>query len=222
MDMFSIDTLMYMCEAVDPGTPRPESTEPLDPERFQAYIKSPGDIDEQTIRDIASVIDGKLNVNPPDIGKGYTPPAVPSTVDRLLNSLVIIYITDNGIPIAAATLVDPTVESYRGFVPLSHYSLESGYNLDGRVQQEFFAVADEYRNHGIGRELKAQIGTLGTPTFILADAGDTDSIEGLAKNGYRLVCEMDDGTGDDSQPVQLWIDHADEDDSGEDENGITF
>lgn len=220
MDLDSLDSLMFMCEAIEPSAAAAPAPEPLDPERFKAYVKSPDELDEETIRDIAAVIDGKLNTQQTrPVQPGTVPVAVPSTVDRLLNSIAIIYITDKDLPIAAASLIDPTVESYCGFIPLSHYSLESGYNLDGRVQQEFFAVADEYRNHGIGRELKAQIAALGIPTFILVDSNDADSIEGVSSNGYQLICEL---TDTDDTDVQLWIDHDEEqaEDDSDGENGL--
>lgn len=198
-----MDNLLVMCEAIGdaPDTPEPP---PLDPERFKAYAKSPNEIDEQTMRDIAAVIDGKLNVAPPS--DNTVPVATPSTLDRLLNSVTVIYITDKDFPVAAANLVDPTVEDFRGIVPLRYYSLQSGYNLDGRVQQEFFAVADEYRNAGVGRELRAQIDALGIPTFVVADSTDKEAIDGLARNGYTLICQMEDEAS--PAPVQLWIDNA--------------
>jgi len=198
-----MDNLLVMCEAIGtaPDVPEPE---PLDPERFKAYAKSPNDIDEQTMRDIAAVIDGKLNVTPPS--DNTVPVATPSTLDRLLNSVTVIYITDKDFPVAAANLVDPTVENFRGIVPLRYYSLLSGYNLDGRVQQEFFAVADEYRNAGVGKELRAQIDALGTPTFIVADSTDKEAVDGLARNGYTLVGQMEEEGAE--VPVQLWIDNA--------------
>lgn len=120
--------------------------------------------------------------------------------------MTVIYITDKDFPVAAANLVDPTVENFRGIVPLRYYSLLSGYNLDGRVQQEFFAVADEYRNAGVGKELRAQIDALGTPTFIVADSTDKEAVDGLARNRYTLVGQMEEEGAE--VPVQLWIDNA--------------
>lgn len=201
----SFEAGIILCEAIGSQTeetiPEPQ---PLDPERFKAFAKSPADIDEATLRDIAAVIDGKRNVIPPS--DNHVPVATPSTLDRLLNSVTVIYITDKDFPIAAASLIDPTKEDYRGVVPIKYYTLLSGYNLDGRVQQEFFAVADEYRNKGVSQELRAQIDALDTPTFIVVDTTDEESIEGLARSGYQLVGQLDDETSE--YPVQLWIDNA--------------
>lgn len=201
-----MDAALVLCEAIGDQPETPYEQPSLDPERFKAYVKSPSDIEESTMRDIAAVIDGKNDITPP--ADSHVPVATPSTMDRLLNSVTIVYITDNDFPIAAANLIDPTKEDYRGVVPIKYYSLLSGYNLDGRVQQEFFAVAEEYRNHGLGEELRAQINALDTPTFIVVDTTDKDCIEGLAKSGYQFIAQLDDETTE--YPVQLWVDNAGE------------
>lgn len=201
-----MDAALVLCEAIGDQPETPEEQPSLDPERFKAYVKSPSDIDEGTMRDIAAVIDGKNDITPP--ADNHVPVATPSTMDRLLNSVTVVYITDNDFPVAAANLIDPTKEDYRGVVPIKYYSLLSGYNLDGRVQQEFFAVAEEYRNHGLGEELRAQINALDTPTFIVVDTTDKDCIEGLAKSGYQFIAQLDDETTE--YPVQLWVDNAGE------------
>ena len=201
-----MDAALVLCEAIGDQPETPAEQPSLDPERFKAYVKSPSDIDEGTMRDIAAVIDGKNDITPP--ADNHVPVATPSTMDRLLNSVTIVYITDNDFPVAAANLIDPTKEDYRGVVPIKYYSLLSGYNLDGRVQQEFFAVAEEYRNHGLGEELRAQINALDTPTFIVVDTTDKDCIEGLAKSGYQFIAQLDDETTE--YPVQLWVDNAGE------------
>ena len=201
-----MDAALVLCEAIGDRPDEPAEQPSLDPERFKAYVKSPSGIEESTLRDIAAVIDGKNDITPPqDSG---IPVATPSTMDRLLNSVTIVYITDDDFPVAAATLVDPTKEDYRGVVPIKYYSLLSGYNLDGRVQQEFFSVAEEYRNHGLGKELRAQINALDTPTFIVVDTTDRDCIDGLARSGYQFIAQLDDETA--NYPVQLWVDNAGE------------
>lgn len=203
-DMEGMDTALIMCEAIGAQDDIPAEAPKLDPNRFKAYAKSPADIEESTLRDIAAVIDGKNDTIPPS--DNHVPVATPSTLDRLLNSVTVIYITDDDFPVAAANLIDPTREDYRGVCPIKYYSLLSGYNLDGRVQQEFFAVADEYRNSGVGQELRAQINALDTPTFIVVDSTDKECIEGLARSGYQFIGQLDDETSD--IPVQLWVDNA--------------
>ena len=199
----SMESALAICEAI--GS-QPDEVQPptLDPNRFKAYVKNPGDIEESTLRDIAAVIDGKNDLMPPP--DDHVPVATPSTLDRLLASVTIVYITDNDFPVAAATLVDPTKKDYRGVVPLRYYSLLSGYNLDGRVQQEFFAVNDEYTNSGVSEELRAQLNALDIPTFAVVDVTDKNSIERLAHSGYQFIAQLDDETS--QIPVQLWIDNA--------------
>ena len=203
-DMEGMDTALIMCEAIGAQEDIPAEAPKLDPSRFKAFAKSPSDIDEATLRDIAAVIDGKNDIEPPS--DNHVPVATPSTLDRLLNSVTVVYITDNDFPVAAANLIDPTKEDYRGVCPIKYYSLLSGYNLDGRVQQEFFAVADEYRNCGVGQELRVQINALDTPTFIVVDSTDKECIEGLSRSGYQFIGQLDDETSD--IPVQLWVDDA--------------
>lgn len=203
-DIRKMDAARTLCEAIGSDPEIPDQHPKLDPTRFKAFAKSPSDIDENTLRDIAAVIDGKTDITPPP--DNHVPVATPSTLDRLLNSVTIIYITDKDFPVAAANLIDPTRNDYRGVVPIRYYSLLSGYNLDGRVQQEFFAVAEEYRNHGVGEELRAQINALDTPTFIVADSTDIDCIKGLARSGYQFIAQLNDETAE--YPVQLWVDNA--------------
>lgn len=198
-----MESALAICEAI--GSQSYEVQQPkLDPDRFKAYVKNPSEIEESTLRDIAAVIDGKNDLNPPP--DGHIPVATPSTLDRLLASVTIVYITDNDFPVAAATLVDPTKKDYRGVVPLRYYSLLSGYNLDGRIQQEFFAVNDEYANSGVSEELRAQLNALDIPTFAVVDVTDRNSIERLARSGYQFIAQLDDETS--QIPVQLWIDNA--------------
>lgn len=205
--MNNLDAAVSICEAIGDLPENTQETPPkLDPSRFQAYVKSPSDIDEKTLKDIAAVIDGKRNIEPP--ADGCVPVATPSTLDRLLNSVAIVYITDKEWPIAAANIVDPTKEDFRGIAPLRYYSLLSGYNLDGRVQQEFFAVSDQYKGQGVNEELRAQLNALDMPTFIVADSTDKECIENLAKSGYQFIAQLDDKTS--KIPVQLWVDNAGE------------
>lgn len=211
-----MDAALVLCEAIGDQQETPAEKAELDPERFKAYVKSPSDIDEGTMRDIAAVIDGKNDITPP--ADSAIPVATPSTVDRLLNSVTIVYITDNDFPVAAANLIDPTKEDYRGVVPIKYYSLLSGFNLDGRVQQEFFAVAEEYRAHGLGEELRAQINALDTPIFIVADTTDKDCIDGLARSGYQFIAQLDDETTE--YPVQLWVDDAGERPESQDDGPV--
>ena len=95
-----MDAALVLCEAIGDQPETPAEQPSLDPERFKAYVKSPSDIDEGTMRDIAAVIDGKNDITPP--ADNHVPVATPSTMDRLLNSVTIVYITDNDFPVAAA------------------------------------------------------------------------------------------------------------------------
>lgn len=191
-----------MTEAVGAAEAELSVQPELDPSRYKAYAKTPSDMDQETINMVVDLIDGKLDTKPKPEWVVNEP--APATIDRVMNSDTIIYITDDDIPVGVVTLVDPTVKTYQGFVPTELYEMYSGVNLDGRIQQEFFAVADEYHDKGIGRELRAQIGNLGVRTFTVIDESDRDALEGMVRNGYEFVCAMP----DDSSPSNstLWID----------------
>lgn len=199
MDEFSI--LEKLKADIEREQKSAEQPAPLDPAHFSAYVKNPADVSEEDLYQIADIIDGKYNIKP---RSGTVNLAMPATVDRLMNSLAIIYICDDGIPVAAATLIDPTIKSFQGYAPLTLYSLHSGQNLDGRLQQEFFSISDEYTNIGLGRELKAQIKKLGTPTFTVSDVDDDETNEGLIRNGYNCVATMNIDSND--VPLFLWLD----------------
>lgn len=173
----------------------------LDTERFSAYAKTPDKIPEDKLQVLVAIIDGKHSPRPKDFEVTSRP--IPATIDRLLNSDTVIYICDGDTPVAVATLVDPTQESYQGFRPVEMYSLYTGINLDGMLQQEFFAVDEGYHGMGLGTELRAQIAKLGITTFTIVDADDRDTMVGMINNGYTLSAVIpDDGCG---HATQLWI-----------------
>ena len=194
---------MYIEDDLEQFEQATGNNQPLDPEKYQAYVKSPADIDEETMYQLADIIDGRLDIKP-----HYTPgvKATPKTVDRLLNSVTIVYITFEDLPVAVASIIDPTQTNYMGFVPLDLYSMYSAQNLDGRVQMEFFAVADEYDNTQVPTELFAQINQLGTPVYMVTDSDDEDSNTTLQENGFTPVANMDIGSNE--SPVILWLDHV--------------
>ena len=113
------------------------------------------------------------------------------------------YITEDDIPVACATLTDPTIGNYKGIIPLDYYELKSGYSLEGRLQQEFFAVKPEYRGMGIATELRDLLESISADMFITIPVWDTDTIDGLVKNGYKFIAEFN--TDWEQAPVQLWI-----------------
>lgn len=202
MDPFyDYDNAAMVAAACDEASTTEGAPAELDPSRFAAFATTPSEIDEETLGQLVAIIDGKTDATPKPPSSTLKP--APATIDRLLNSDTVVYITDNGLPVAVATIIDPTQKSYLGFKPIEQYSLASGVNLDGMLQQEFFAVSDQYRNMDIGKELRAQIAALGLHTFILSATDDTETAKGLLSNGYELAAVLpDDGTGN---PANLWI-----------------
>lgn len=209
MDFIEDDLEQFNSE-VDPGI-----TDGLDPDTFDVFVKNPSDIPEEVMFQLADLIDGKYNLTPDEINEAAP---TPDTVDRLMNAVTIVYITEDRIPVAVASIIDPTQKSYMGFVPLDLYSLHSAQNLDGRVQLEFVAVNDESRGTPVEQELASQMNALGTPMFAAITASNRKTAGILGEFGFKPVSSMDiDSNG---EPVILWLDRLDEetsDDTAEDE-----
>ena len=168
-----IEDLKETFDSVNPT--QTTEAQPLDPSVYSAYVKNPSDITEDVLYQLSDIISGRLNVRAKKQKPGL--PTTPDIVDRLLNSVTIIYIEEERIPVGVASLVDPTQKNYMGFKPIDIYSLHSGVNLDGRVLMEFFAVSDEYVGKGIGEEILAQIDATGTKVFTVTDADDESTTE---------------------------------------------
>jgi len=184
--------------------------EGLDPDQFEAFVKNPSDITEEVLFQLADLIDGKPDINPPT---DSTAAAAPDTIDRLMNAVTIVYITDENIPVAVASIIDPTTKSYMGFIPLDEYSLKSSQNLDGRVQLEFISVADEYMGSAVEQELVSQMNSLGTPMFAATSQSDQKTASILSAIGFKPVAEME-ITENGEEPVILWLDNVDIDKDG--------
>ena len=183
----------------------------LNPDQFEAFAKNPSDITEEVLFQLADLVDGKLDIEPRD---NSTESAAPDTVDRLMNAVTIVYITDENIPVAVASIIDPTSESYLGYIPLDQYSLQSAQNLDGRVQLEFIAIADEYIHSPVEQELVAQLNKLGTPLFAATTESDQTTSQILGEIGFKPVSSMkipENG----EENVILWIDKVEVDEDGE-------
>ena len=188
---------------IEQNDPVEQSPAELDPEHFKAFVKSPSDIDDDTIKEIADLVDGKMDTRPKE--PSLAAAAAPATIDRIMNSISIVYITEDDIPVGVITLVDPTIESFQGIKPIDTYTMFSGFNLDGRVQQEFFTVADDYTGKGVDRELVAQLNAEldGVKTFMVVDETDKNTISLLHENGYRYLCTSKINANE--VPTQLWV-----------------
>lgn len=177
------------------------SHHPFDSTRFDSTLVNPSDLSDDILYQLADLVDKKLNLDTPEYDtnshKG------PNTVDKILSSIAVAYVTEDGIPVGVATLVDPTVENYMGIIPLDFYSLKGSTNLENRIQQEFFTVADEYKKMGVAGELRRLVETVAPAMFVTVDIADKDTIDGLKTNGYVYVNQFN--TDWDSIPVQLWI-----------------
>lgn len=194
----------------DLDTFKKDFAEGLDPNQFEAFVKNPSDITEEVMFQLADLIDGKLDIKPRE---NSTEAAAPDTIDRLMNAITIVYITDENIPVAVASIIDPTSESYAGYIPLDQYSLKSAQNLDGRVQMEFIAIADEYVHTPVEQELVSQLNTLGTPLFAATTEKDQITAQILGEIGFKPVSSMEISSNGDENVI-LWIDKVEVDEDG--------
>ena len=56
---------------------------------------------------------------------------------------------------------------------------------------------------GISGELRKRLEEVSPLMFVTAPSSDTDTLEGLTKNGYKHVSDFE--TDWEATPVQLWI-----------------
>jgi hypothetical protein len=174
---------------------------PYDNNTFTSYHTTPMDIDNDLLYQLADIIDKKMSFD----YKPFTTQSfkAPNTVERLLNSEYIIYILEEGLPVAVATLIDASKENFMGIIPIDFYSLKSAYNLSGRMQQEFFTIVDEKRDMGLAGELRKYLDKLSPQSFIIVSSTDIDTLKGIEKNNYEFIAEFN--TSWDKTSVQLWI-----------------
>ena len=100
-----------------------KESHPFDSSRFESVLVNPADLTDGVLYQLADLVDKKTNLDTPETDT--TTLKGPNTIDKLLASLAVAYVTEAGIPVGVATLVDPTVENYMGIIPLDFYSLNS-------------------------------------------------------------------------------------------------
>lgn len=210
MDMFeSLDMMRPICEmaSVDMEVP----TGALDAAHYKAYARNPSEIDQNTLAELADMVDrahDARNVIAAQQATGREPMASPRTIDQLMNSILVIYIMYDDAPVAVTNIVDPSTEDYHGYVPIRFYSMKTGYNLDGRLQQSFFSIDEDYRGFGVARELFLQLHTNGSPCFIVIDPMDAPTVKNVQESGYMRVGHLTiDGSDNE---MELWVSPAKE------------
>ncbi len=176
-----------------------EKTLPYDSAKFNAYVALPENVPVEVINQLSDLFDDYEHFDHGPENKQVGP----NTVDKIMNSLAVAYITSEGLAVAGATLVDPTVQNYKGIIPKDYYELKSGISLNGRIMQEFFEVGPDVHNIGLAQELKAVLENIAPKMFVVIPSNEKDTIVGLNKNGYIFGAEFQ--TEWENVPVQLWI-----------------
>lgn len=166
---------------------------------LEVCIKNPKDVSDDVIFQLADLIDGYGHFQQNEEG----PQTGPNTADRLRDALAVVYILEQGIPVAGAILVDPTKPNYKGIIPGDYYEIKSGESLEDRVQQDFFIVQPDKKGLGLARKLKAALESIAAKMFVVITSTDSDTESGLLKNGYTFLAEFE--TDWEDVPVQLWI-----------------
>ncbi len=195
-----------MLESVDMG----DSENQLAPKQIEMntdesdvdfQTTSPENIDDTTLYQLADLIDGKVHYEDNNESNEITDFASPNTADQIDMSIGVIYISEESIPVAVATIIDPTVENYKGIIPVDYYELKSGVELYGKIQLEYFAVKPEFKAHESALyELVLEV----APSIYAVVAKSNESMLNSMKNlGLRMVSEFD--TDWDIAPVTLWV-----------------
>lgn len=173
-----------------------------DTERFEPHLLKPSELTEDVLYQLSDLVDKKTQFTDPNVNKP-DPEVTIDPVDRITNSICVAYITEDGIPVAVATLVDPTIENYKGIIPKDLYSVKSAVNLENRLQQEYFVVAEEYKGIGLSNALRSLLEKVSPNMFVTINVKDTDTLKGVTKNKYKKVSQFD--TSWDNAPVELWV-----------------
>ena len=174
----------------------------FDPNKYDSFIVSADKLDDQILYGLVEVFDNKVSAMNGNT-KAYVEMGSPTTYDKILSSLAVGYITEDGIPVAGCTLRDPTTSDYHGVIPSDHYEMLSGINLENRIEQEFFEVHPDYHDVGMASELRRLISTVVDKTYIVVPVVDEETINGLNSAGYKMVSKFVDDNDD--QPSLLWI-----------------
>lgn len=175
---------------------------PYDPNKFDSFIVAPSTLDDQILYGIANLFDDKVSaMNTEFIGELNK--VSPNTVDKIINAIAVAYITEEGIPVAACVIRDPSTTDYRGVIPADYIEMRTGIDLENRLEQEYFEIHPDYHGMGLAAELRRLTNTVVDATFIAVPASDTDTILGLSNAGYRMVSTYrNDG---DIVDTQLWL-----------------
>lgn len=169
---------------------------------IQSFVVEPNELEDDKIEQLKNVIDKHTVFDEQGVPTTEDLKA-PTTQDRILNSVAVAYIELDGIPVAVATLSDPTIENYKGVVPSDYYELKSGMSLEGRLEQEYFVVRDEFDDMGMSFELRKLLSSFAPNVFAVVSVHDKKIIEGLMKNGYEMISAFE--TNWDVEPMTLWI-----------------
>lgn len=156
----------------------------LDPDHFSLYFKNPSELDDDTLGEIGKLIDGKYSDDFRDI-KGLI--SKPNTIDQLRNSDMIAYVTHDDIPVGVLTIVNPMQENYLNIIPGITYADHAVYNLDNRLEIEYFVVSSEYDEFPIGEEIMYNLEQNGISTFMVCTADDDTTNNLLRKLKFEYI-----------------------------------
>ena len=185
-----------------PKTEQATPSAPYDPNVYDSFVVSPDKLDDQILYGLSDLFDGKVSAMDTDL-LAKVEKVSPNTVDKIMSSVAVAYITEDGIPVAGCTLRDPTTIDFRGMIPADYYEMKTGVNLENRLEQEFFQIHPDHHDQGLAGELRNLISTVVDYTFIVVPSNDTSTIIGLANAGYKMASKF---IADfDKTESQLWL-----------------
>lgn len=175
---------------------------PYDPNKFDSFIVPPSTLDDQILYGISNLFDDKVSaMNTEFIGELNK--VSPNTVDKIMSAIAVAYITEDGMPVAACVIRDPSATDYRGVIPADYIEMRTGIDLENRLEQEYFEIHPDYHGKGLAAELRRLINTVVDATFIAVPSNDTDTIIGLSNAGYKMVSTF--RSEGDMVDTQLWL-----------------
>lgn len=168
----------------DSGSTEDNGNYALDPDHFSLYFKNPSELDDDTLAEIGKLIDGKYSDDFRDIKVLISKP---NTIDQLRNSDMIAYVTHDDIPVGVLTIVNPMQENYLNIIPGITYADHAVYNLDNRLEIEYFVVSSEYDEFPIGEEIMYNLEQNGISTFMVCTADDDTTNNLLRKLKFEYI-----------------------------------
>jgi len=180
--------------------PEEEIDTSFNPEKYESITINPSELTDELLHQLADIIDKKTTYNTEDL---INIDAIGNTTDTLLASLAVVYIAENTVPVAVASVSDPTLVNNKGVIPSDFFELKSGVQIENRLQMDSFTIIPEKMGQGLDTKLNQMVTAI-TPSIFYVNPNTEDITKNmLAKNGYKLASTFE--TEWEKIPQELWV-----------------